>query len=117
MTSAPTAEATTAPADTLTQLLANARQAGRALRQHPRPDTAPATRIAEMLSDQVGDAARAIGVDTADGWRLLDLRDRLDSHVLAVAALDGTGVRDAVVLDVIGRAVIDVVVRLSTSRT
>jgi len=97
----------------LSTLLTSARQASRALRQRPRPDATAAAVIAETMSDELAAAARTLGVDTAEGWRLLDLRDWLDAHVLAAAALDGTGVREDVVLDLLGRAVIDLVVRLS----
>ncbi len=108
---APAANA--ASTDSLPALLLSARQASRALRQRPRPDTLSAVRIAQDLSAEIGSVAHGVGVETTEGWRLLDLRDRLDSHVLAASALDGTGVRDDVVLDLIGRAVIDAVVRLS----
>jgi hypothetical protein len=112
MTFAPAADAPAAATEEMAVLLLSARQASRALRQHPRPEVSTASQIAQALSDDISGTARLIGVDTTEGWRLLDLRDRLDSHVLAVTALDGTGVRDDVVLDLIGRAVIDLVVNL-----
>lgn len=94
-------------------LLASAREAGRSLRQHPRPARATALDIARTLRDQVGAAASHVGSETPDGWRLLDLRSRLDSHLLAVTTLDGAGVRDEVVLDLLGRAVIDLTATLT----
>jgi hypothetical protein len=73
--------------------LASADQAGQALRQ---------------ASDALMAVLLALGVDTPLGWRLHQLRSRLDSHLLAASALADADAVDAVIsvlrrsLDVIG---------------
>ena len=73
--------------------LEDADQAGQALRQ---------------ASDALMAALLDIGVETPLGWRVHQLRSRLDAHLLAASALADADAREAVVsvlrrsLDVIG---------------
>jgi hypothetical protein len=47
------------------------------------------------LSDQLGHAAHAAGLESAFARRLLRLRDEFDSHVLAASMVEESGGRNA----------------------
>jgi hypothetical protein len=71
--------------------------AARAATSAPRSSSITVTGLPESnhLSEQLRRAARAAGVETPVGRRLLRLRDELDSHVLAASVLEESGARNA----------------------
>src|SRR5687768_14003402 len=53
-------------------------------------DTEAGASVVRAVTDRITTAASRVGLDRPAGWRLLSLRDRLESHSLAATVLAGS---------------------------
>ena len=66
-------------------------------------DTEAGASVVRAVTDRITTAASRVGLDRPAGWRLLSLRDRLESHSLAATVLAGSIASPGVSLRVLRR--------------